>query len=68
MDTLYYERSGGAFAAWTYSDGRKIYLHLKTLTKIKRYAKRYRYRLIFVHYPPLRAPGWGPGARRAGPA
>ena len=49
MDTLYYERSGGAFAAWTYSDGRKIYLRLRTLAEIEQYAKRYRYRLIFVH-------------------
>ena len=49
MDTLYYERSGGIWRTWTYSDGIRIFLlHSHDVNVIEAYAKKHQYQLVYV--------------------
>lgn len=50
QDVLYIDREAGAFVAWTYSDGQKVYvLQHATLKACIIYAQKHHFRAVNVN-------------------
>ena len=48
-ETMYYQRHGHGFEAWSYSDGDRVWLlHNKSVDEVRAYAQRHGYRLVAV--------------------
>jgi len=48
-DTLYYERSGGKWVSWVYSDGKRYSVKSTySLSELEAYARKNHYNLLYV--------------------
>lgn len=48
-ETLFYERAGGRYEAWIYTDGRSMrLLEVKDLNAVIAYAKKHNYQLQYA--------------------